>query len=200
MTQTKCAEPTRGSYSQGCRCWGCRQANSEYEYNRSNGLIESQFMSPSYTTYVRSMVNKTIKSGMSKRELCRLAEVSRSTLNALLVSHHRTGKPVKRIKADVGRRLVSVAKQIQAQGDSVRAPLDKTLVASDTWVRTVDRWVAHGLSVRQIARITGIGASTLYDRHKRELVTQLTVERLDWAKNDLARAVLSRQTRDRRQG
>lgn len=184
---TRCTHPTRGSYNQGCRCWGCTKANSDYEYKRSHGLTEQQFLDEGYTSHIKTHVKKALEL-VSKREFCRLADVNRSVLDNLLTAHHRTGKPIRRIKADTGRRLLRVAKQVRRDA-SMRAPLDKTLVDSGQWVQEVDKWVRLGVSVRQIARITGIGACTLYTRYERKLVTQLSVERLERSREELARAV-----------
>lgn len=163
-----CDNPSRGSYTNGCRCFGCRLANSDYEYKRSNGLLEPKLTDASKA---RRHVNRLLKSGLSRREICRAAAVSRSALHNLLIAHHRTGKPIKRISIETSDALLSVKPTFRNLGK-------RSLLPNDSFIARIDWLVNCGLSMARISRITGIGYCTIHQRRNHMAVTALNAGRL----------------------
>lgn len=163
-----CGKPSRGQYNLGCRCYLCTIANSDYEYRRSHGLTVKQFVNAGP---VRRHIKKLLASGLTRREICRLAGISRSAIYNILVAHHSTGRPVKRLAIETHRALMAVKPGMHSYGKGTRVP-------ADNFIARVDWLVAHGVRVAEIIRVTGIDRATLYGRHKRTHINALTAKRL----------------------
>jgi transposase len=159
-----CAHPSRGSYVSGCRCLGCRVANSEYEYGRTHGA-RSQVAAGR----ARNRVKHLHEEGMAYREIARSAGVSRTVVYNLVKAHWRTGKPVKRMSKASYDKVMAVKDPIRD-----RCPGKRTLVNNSDFVRCADALVARGMPVAEIARRIGASYSTVYARHGRTKVTAET--------------------------
>lgn len=156
---TACANPSRGKYVSGCRCEACRAANRAYERRTRLYGFESSFVD---AEPVREHIGRLLAKGYTKREICRIAGVSRTTMAAITVKHHRTGKPVEKVNAEAARRILAL--------DGRRNLKAATLVDARYIRRKLEDLTASGVSVASISRTTGINRQTL-DRvlHREQL-------------------------------
>ena len=149
MTQS-CEKPSRGRYVMGCRCDACRAANRAYERTTRLHGFESSFVD---AEPVRRHVAELLARGYTKREICRVAGVSRTTMANITQKHHRTGKPVERVNAEAARRIMAV--------DGMRRLKASQLVPANHIRRRLEELTDAGVSVAAISRKTGIGRQTL---------------------------------------
>ena len=179
-----CEMPSRGRYTQGCRCDACRAANSAYERARNRYGWASSFVD---AEPVRRRVEKLLEAGYTERELCRVAGVARTTMSSLMRRHHRTGEPVKRIKAETAARIMAV--------DGRRRLGSATLVPAARIADMVKGRLADGFTVADVARAAGIPHATLSAvANGRRLVQAKTLYKWQLAEQ----RVLSMRKKDRR--
>ena len=145
-----CECPSRGRYTQGCRCDACRAANSAYERARNRYGWASSFVD---AEPVRRRVEKLLDAGYTERELCRVAGVARTTMSGLMRRHHRTGEPVKRVRADTAARIMAV--------DGRRRLGSATLVPAARIADVIRGRMADGFTVADVARAAGMPHATL---------------------------------------
>ena len=107
-----CERPSRGRYVQGCRCAACTQANNDYWHKREKdkakeawGVKQPYWMD---AEPVRSHLAYLLKHGFTQRGIARDYGISRTTMRELLVAHHRTGKPIKKIRTETGQKILDV--------------------------------------------------------------------------------------------
>lgn len=110
-----CGRPSRGRYVQGCRCAGCTAANNAYWHTREKDKAKERWgaKEPYWADAepVRKRLVELLDRGFTKRGICRDDGVSRATMRNLLTAHHRTGKPVKRIKAETARKIMEIGER-----------------------------------------------------------------------------------------
>lgn len=154
---TVCDKPSRGRYAQGCRCDGCREENRIYHHKRTrkNLMIElgedvSNFVD---AEPVRRKVRHLISQGYTKREICRLSGVSRTTMHHIMISHPRTGKPVTKCKRETKDAICSI------KGN--RHLKSGTLIDSEVISGHVREW-AEWLTPLEIAEAIGVDRETVY--------------------------------------
>lgn len=152
-----CDKPSRGRYVQGCRCDGCRAANSAYyhEATRKALLVE---IGEDVSTFVdaepvRRKVRQLMSQGMTQREICRVSGVSRTTMYGLMHEHHRTGRPVKRCKRETKDAICAIKGR-----RSVKA---KTLMDAEVISGHIREWL-EWLTPLEIANALGISRDTVY--------------------------------------
>lgn len=111
-----CDKPSRGRYIQGCRCLACTAANNAYWHKREKdkakeawGVKEPYFMD---AEPVRLHLLNLISQGYTKRGIATDYDINRAVIHNLLVSHHRTGKPIKRIKTETGKRILEIGTRV----------------------------------------------------------------------------------------
>ena len=61
---------------------------------------------------VRAHLRKLLAEGYTKRGICRDYGIPRPTIHNLMTAHHRTGKPVKRIKTETARRILEIGSHV----------------------------------------------------------------------------------------
>lgn len=112
MMLDSCGKPSRGRYVQGCRCVACTRANNAYWHKREKDKAKERFGAKEEywadAEPVRAHLRKLLSGGYTKRGICREYGISRSTMHALFSQHHRTGKPIERIKAETARRILEI--------------------------------------------------------------------------------------------
>ena len=111
-----CGKPSRGRYVQGCRCEACTLANNAYWHKREKDKAKEHFgaKDPYWTDAepVRAHLRKLLAEGYTKRGICRDYGIPRPTIHNLMTAHHRTGKPVKRIKTETARRILEIGSHV----------------------------------------------------------------------------------------
>ena len=172
---------TRSMYTTGCRCFACRVANTDYEYERARGA--RSLATPGQTVQARRQVTRLLNAGLSKREICRLAAINRSALHNLTTAHWRTGRPVKRIAIETHEAIMSIPigrsnRVFAAKGRIARNMGSRQLIGNAEFVAACDRLIEGGMSVAEIARKTGINRQTIDSRHSREHICAQTMARL----------------------
>ena len=147
---TDCGRASRGRYVQGCRCDACRAANRAYERKTRLYGFESTFVD---AEPVRLHVERLLGAGYTRREICRVSGVCRSTLRAITTAHHRTGEPVRKVNAGAAARIMAVDGQRRLRGAQL---------VSAKRIRDVLRELTDaGMSVAAVSRRTGIDRQTL---------------------------------------
>lgn len=110
-----CGRPSRGRYVQGCRCAGCTAANGAYWHSREKDKAKERWGAKepywSDAEPPRRHLLYLLDHGYTKRGICRDYGVSRPTMRNLLTAHHRTGKPVKRIKTETAQKILAIGTQ-----------------------------------------------------------------------------------------
>ena len=147
---TACANPSRGKYVSGCRCDACRAANRAYERSTRLYGFESSFVD---AEPVREHIGRLLAKGYTKREICRVAGVSRTTMANITQKHHRTGKPVEKVNAEAASRIMAV--------DGRRRLRAAQLVPAMYIRRRLEELTGAGVSVASISRATGINRQQL---------------------------------------
>lgn len=145
-----CGRASRGRYIGGCRCDACRKANRDYErktrlYGFESGFVDAE--------PVRERIGRLVGMGWTKREICRAADVPRSTMYALTRKHNRTGKPVAKVNAEVADRIMKLDKRRLKAGQLVSARRMRNVLLECS---------AAGISPADVSRATGIGYQTVY--------------------------------------
>lgn len=147
---------TRSRYNSGCRCGECRRANREYEHARTMRKIAVDCGAPSAmvdAAPVRERLELLYRRGYTQREICRITGLAKSTLHSITNAHHRSGRPVAKVRRETkdaifsirGRRLLSGGQRVDA-----------------TWMTGHLRGlVGRGMSVAAVSRATGIDRQTL---------------------------------------
>lgn len=109
-------------------------------------------------------------SGMGRRRISHLAGVAESTVSALI--HGKRGNPLRRIRRDTARRLLSVARDDLAGGSLVDAGV--------AW-QMLDELIACGVPKARIARALGKKTPALQiSRTRVRLSTEQAVAELHW--------------------
>lgn len=102
----------RGSYVQGCRCKACSQANLDYWHRREKDKAKEEWGAKK--TYwmdarpVRKHVERLLRLGATKRGICANGGVPRTTMHNLMNYKPSTGKPIKRIRREMGERILGL--------------------------------------------------------------------------------------------
>lgn len=149
-----CENPSRTRYVGGCRCAACREANRLYAEDLMRRKLYGRPLERVDAEPVRRHVEKLGKMGISRKEICRLTGVGWSSMQALMHGHHRTGEPVKRMSRENAERIMAV--------DGSRRTIGSKQMVNSRIVDDIPRLKAAGLPVRAMARMSGIGMSTLY--------------------------------------
>lgn len=142
---------TRSRYNSGCRCDECRRANREYERRRTmtKVAVECGMPSPMVDAEpVRRRILDLLAAGYSRREICRISGLARSTLHSITTAHHRTGKPVKMVRRETKDAVFAIRGRRSLSGHQI---------VSARWMADqVERCLSLGVSVAGISRVTGI--------------------------------------------
>lgn len=145
-----CGHASNGRYSQGCRCDACKAAHSKAwkmrEWRNITGNTYFVDAEP-----VREHVKRLYALGYTRNELVRVG-VPKSTLNALVNGHPRTGEPTTRIKRETAERIFAIKGRRLKQCQLVNASAATMMVRG---------WHDAGVSVAEMVRVTGLSRSTL---------------------------------------
>lgn len=141
-----CGKASNGRYVQGCRCDACRHAHvMAWKARELRSLTGNTYFVDAEP--VRQRLLALYAMGYSRREIERFG-VSGSTQHALLHAHHRSGKPLRRVRRETAERLASVSGRRLSPGQ--RVPAD----AAALMVRT---WHGAGIPLVRIASACGLG-------------------------------------------
>lgn len=169
-----CEKPSNARYVAGCRCPGCRAAHAK-AYNlreMRNARGESYLVD---AEPVRARIRALYAVGYSVRELDRMG-ISRSTQRNLTVRHHRTGKPVERVRRATAEKVYAVSGRCLARHTRVPADAARLLLG---------KWREAGIPIARVARATGISRHTL---------DPILHHRVDQVNADTLLALLSHKT------
>lgn len=147
---------TRSRYNSGCRCDDCRRANREYERRRTMMKIAVECGAPAPMVDaepVRRRIADLLAAGYSKREICRITGLAKSTIHAITTAHHRSGKPVKMVRRETKDAIFSIRGNRSLSGHQ--------LVSARWMADHVPRYRSLGMSVAEISRVTGIDRQVL---------------------------------------
>lgn len=153
-----CRSPhgTRSRYNSGCRCDECRRANREYERRRTMTRIAVECGAPSPMVDaepVRRRILDLLAAGYSRREICRISGLARTTLHSITTAHHRSGKPVKMVRRETKDAIFAIRGRRSLSGHQV---------VSARWMADqVARYLSLGMSVAGLSRVTGIDRQVL---------------------------------------
>jgi hypothetical protein len=164
--------PSRACYSaHRCRCFGCRVANANYEYDRqrrnASGRSDLVDAAP-----VLEHLEQLRRAGVGRRQIAAAAGVSPTVLQKLL----RTERPTRRVRRDTADRILAVDPTDAADGARIRA--------RRTWV-LVEEMLRTGWTRRDIARRLTGNADTLALQLGRRRVTAANARKVarlhaDW--------------------
>lgn len=161
-----CGKASRGRYVQGCRCDACRAANRAYERKTRLFGFESGFVD---AEPVRAHIERLLAHGYTKREICRISGVNRTTMRAITVKHNRTGKPVEKVNAEAARKIMAI---------DGRRRLRAAQLVDVRYIRQgLERCLQEGMSVAAVSRVTGIDRQTL-DRIRHRRAARCTAKTL----------------------
>lgn len=184
-----CGSPSHAKYVKGCRCFACRAATADYEWRRTNGMLEKQMASAVQTQKCRKRVLELQAAGWTKRGICRASGMSRSSLRYLFSGHEHTPAFKNGAKKLTCKMSLENYRAVMALPGS---PTDagragRTLEDSAPALRALDWCLARGMSAAEFARLTGIPYQTVcsmkYKRPPR--VTHATVEKVALASRAL---------------
>lgn len=147
---------TRSRYNSGCRCDECRRANREYERRRTMMKVAVECGAPSPMVDaepVRRRITDLLAAGYSRREICRISGLSRSTLRAITTAHHRSGKPVRMVRRETKDAIFAIRGNRSLSGHQ--------LVSARWMADQVARYRSLGVSVAELSRVTGIDRQVL---------------------------------------
>ena len=150
-----CGRASHGRFVSGCRCRACREANRDYERGRSRRKAYGREMFVDADP-VRQHVRWLKGLDYTNREIEHLTGCAHSTMHGLMVAHWRTGKPVKRVNRDFADKVMALGVT-----DKRRWLTSCHKVRSDMG-RQVDELYRNGMSIAEMARITGIDKQALY--------------------------------------
>lgn len=153
-----CGRASNGRYVSGCRCDACRAAHTrEWKRREWRNLTGRTYYVDAEP--VRRRLEELYAMGYTRRELDRMG-IHKSCQYNLTTAHHRTGRPVERVRRETAERVMAVSGRKLAPHQLVRAEAAEALVR---------RWAEMGVPVARIARETGINRQTLDKlRHGRE--------------------------------
>ena len=145
-----CGRASNGRYVQGCRCDACRHAHATAGKARELRAIEGR---PYFVDAapVRERLISLYAMGYTQREIERYG-VSRSVQGGLMRGHHRTGKPVRRVRRETAEKLAAVRGRRLTPGERVPAGAARLMVRG---------WADAGVPVARIERVTGVDRQTL---------------------------------------
>lgn len=155
---------TRAKYTlEGCRCFPCRVASSNYEYARIHNLPATATRSDMQAAlrHVRTLQ----AAGLGVRQIAKAAGIRRQTLREFLRpeirprSHHRPAH--RRIRRSTVEKLLGVT--VRDRADHACVP------AARTWEH-IDDLRRAGFSKAKIARLLGYRSPALQFRRHRVLV------------------------------
>lgn len=147
---------TRSRYSSGCRCAECRRANCEYEKRRVRRRAHEKLGYPAAmvdAAPVRERLLRLYASGYSEKEVVRLTGLARSTLRSITKRHHRSGRPVQRVRRETKDAIFSIRNR--------RALKPAQLVDAEWFSEWADEYARRGLTIREMESITGIDYQVL---------------------------------------
>lgn len=150
------AHGTRSRYNSGCRCGECRRANREYEHSRKMRKVAEECGAPASMVDagpVREKLACLRAQGYSGREICRLSGLSRSCLRGIERTHHRSGRPVAKVRRETKDAIFSIKGK--------RMPAAAQLVDAGWMAGWVRGYKASGMSVARMLRISGIDRQVL---------------------------------------
>ena len=143
---------TRLRYLAGCKCFGCRRANSDYERERQAARAAGDWNGFVDADRARAHLRRLARQGVGRRMVASASDVSLSVVQAV-----RTGRKA-RIRARTERRILAVTKA--CRGDAVHVP------AGPTWER-IEWLLAEGFTKARIARELGMKRPALQlNRHR----------------------------------
>ena len=161
-----CGRASDSRYKRGCRCEACRAAHAKArkvcELRKATGKTYFVDAEP-----VRARLLALYALGYTKRELVRYG-IGNTTQHALVHAHHRTGKPVRRVKRETAEKLSQVSgRRLSARQ---RVPAD----AAELMVRT---WHDSGIPLARIARSCGLDRQVVDGLYhgKRRMVNAATL-------------------------
>lgn len=177
---------TRSRYNAGCRCDPCRMANREYERSRCMRRVAEECGAPARMVDagpVRERLQELQSRGYSEKEICRLSGISRSCIRGISRKHHRSGKPVSRVRRETKDAIFSIkGRRMPSAGQIV----DATWMAG--WIH---EYKSRGMSIATMQRITHIDRQTLDAllHGKRSTVVGRTLHRFLMCKPALDKAI-----------
>lgn len=147
---------TRSRYNSGCRCAECRRANCEYEKRRVRMRAHERMGRPAAmvdAAPVRDKLLRLYASGYSEKEVCRLTGLSRSTLRGITKVHHRSGRPVRRVRRETKDAIFSIGNR--------RSVAPHQLVDASWFSEWAGEYVRRGLTIRDMEAVSGIDYQVL---------------------------------------
>lgn len=165
-----CGKASYAQYTTGCRCFMCKVACSEYNYQRKYGPRNASAMvSASSTRKARKRVQEWLDHGYSLRQIIKATGVPRSSMRTLMTGKHHSarcfkdGTPQKshKMMRTNYERIMNCKKIVEA---------DRSYVDASNYYRVIDELLASGLKKVEIARATGTPVQTIYGP-RRKLVT-----------------------------
>ena len=184
-----CGKPSRGRYVQGCRCYMCRVANSEYSLAHAHGVNEKKMLGRESANKLRRRVKEMLDNGWTKRGICREAGVPRSALATLLGGHRNTPTKTSGEKKRTCKVSAKTAKAINALPLHPRKRADGELIDAAPVNATLAALYSVGITPYQVAKESGIPLGSIYSIGDKEKCTYRTMKRLALASEKLRELV-----------
>lgn len=179
-----CGKPSRGRYAQGCRCFMCKVANTDYERERTHGAKPRMVGYPQVLK-ARKKVQGWLDEGRSLREICRATGVGRSAMRTLMKGEHPNAARHANGRPKVPKRMSrGNYDAIMGCSDPI-APGDNTLVDA-TSLNNALKWLyAHGVTPYRVSKVSGIPLGSIYHLGEKGQCTYATLARLTAAAKEL---------------
>ena len=141
-----------GQPGKGCRCGICREADREYDTNRTRQIAYGRWQPLVDAELVRAHVHMLARNGVSYKRIAALSGVPAPTINGLLWS--KNDRPGRKVRAETAARILGV--QMSPDHQSARMPIDATGTR-----RRLQALVAVGYSQRGLATLLRVKPATL---------------------------------------
>lgn len=141
-----------------CRCWHCRQANSEYEWRRTTGRAEDRWWRDMQT--IRDHITALQAAGYGLRTIADIAGVSRSTITHIMGRSRGRSRPNPAVR--ILRTTAEIILAIDIPDHDIDWVAVERVLAGDPVpctqaerIEVIQRWPATGRPLNDLQRLTG---------------------------------------------
>ena len=131
----------------GCRCYTCARAVSEYEARRQRLIAYGQWQPYVDAEPVRAHVRMLMSAGIGRRTIARASGVPEGTLKKLLYGRPAADRaPSRRVRPETGRRILRLTPSVELL--AAGAPVDATGTTRRLQALIAIGWTQTALAAR----------------------------------------------------